>query len=140
MVVTRDGGSAEHLQDARLEISRYQPGTRWPAAGKITAPDGRGGFYRIDMQPEARFHMCGIGYLNPEWSHGINKGPIAVGYDEIDNGSITDYKAPYFYVEAFMRLEMTTPDGERLLGVGTWETLSMGRYAPLGLTGMLETP
>ncbi len=44
------------------------------------------------------------------------------------------------YIEAFTRIEMTTPEGLQVKGVGTWETLSMGRYAPLGLKGMYDTP
>lgn len=139
LVIARDGAEAEHFHDAKLDFT-YHPGTRWPATGTLTAPDGHGGTYRIDLQPGARFFMTGLGYMSPDWSHGVNKGPLAVGYHEIDKTDTVEFKPPHTYVEAFTNLVMTTPEGQQLKGVGVWETLSMGRYAPLGLTGMFDTP
>jgi hypothetical protein len=138
LVIARDGAEAEHLHGAKVDFS-YRPGTRWPASGTLTAPDGRGGEYRIDLQPGERFFMTGLGYLNPEWDHGLNKGPLAVGYDEIETAAI-EYQYPHHYVQAFTQIVMTTPEGQKLQGVGIWESLSMGRYAPMGLTGMFDTP
>ena len=81
MVIAHDDGRVEHLPGAEIAID-YQPGTRWPTRGVIRVPAGKNE-YRIEVTAGPRFYMTGIGYMDPEWAHGINKGPLAVGYDEI---------------------------------------------------------
>ena len=93
MVVIHDDGRVEHLPGASIDIE-FQPGTRWPTHGTISLPDGA----RIDLAPQARFFMTGIGYMDPEWIHGMNKGPLAIGYDEIDANAV-GYAPPYIYTE-----------------------------------------
>ncbi|HEX7743406.1 MAG TPA: hypothetical protein VF442_13410, partial [Sphingobium sp.] len=78
MIVSHDDGRVEHLPGAQVEIT-YEQGSRWPTGAIVTTPAG----WTLKAEPGARFFMTGIGYMNPEWSHGINKGPLAVGYDEI---------------------------------------------------------
>ncbi|HEX7819679.1 MAG TPA: hypothetical protein VF463_03565 [Sphingobium sp.] len=130
MVVVYDDGRVEHLPGAEIAIT-YQPGTRWPTHGTITTPGG----IRIEVAPEARFFMTGIGYLDPEWAHGVNKGPLAIGYDEIDTNGV-GYAPPHIYTQAFARVTMTLPDGSVQQGTGTFEALSMGPHARLGFDGM----
>ncbi|HEX7857718.1 MAG TPA: hypothetical protein VF503_28915 [Sphingobium sp.] len=130
MVIVHDDGRVEHLPGAEIDVT-YQPGTRWPTHGTITTPGG----IRVDIEPEARFFMTGIGYLDPEWAHGINKGPLVIGYDEIDPKEVS-YVPPHIYTQAFARLKMTLPDGSVQRGFGTFEALSMGPHARLGFKGM----
>lgn len=129
MVVAHDDGRVEHLQGAVIDIV-YQPGTRWPARGTITLPDGT----KIDLAPQARFFMTGIGYMDPEWVHGMNKGPLAIGYDEIDCSSVA-YEPPHNYTQAYTQVTMTLPDGSVQHGQGAFEALSMGPHARLGFSG-----
>lgn len=139
MVMVRDGGVPEHFTGARIDVVPH-PGSRWPARGVITFADRGGGTYRIELMAERRLYLSGLGYLNPEWSHGLNKGPLAIGYDEIHPGDMAVYAMNNVHAEAFARLILTEPNGRTVTGVGTFESLSMGRYAPWGVTGLVETP
>ena len=104
----------------------------------VTAQDEAGGDYRIEVTPQARFFLSGIGYMNPDWSHGLNKGPLAVGYDEIESnaphGSRTEHP------QAFATLKMTMPDGSVLDGQGCFESIVIGRHTPSGFTSMFDVP
>jgi len=74
-IMVHDGGSVEHLHGAKLDME-FIPGSRYPAKASVSAQDESGGKYRIDICPQARFFLSGIGYMNPDWSHGLNKGPL----------------------------------------------------------------
>lgn len=130
MVVVHDDGRVDHLTGATIAID-YAPSTRWPTGGRIALPDGT----RIDLAPEMRFFMTGIGYMDSEWVHGMNKGPLAIGYDEIDCSDVS-YTVPHIYTQAFTRITMTLPDGSVQHGFGSFEALSMGPHARLGFTQM----
>ncbi len=138
-VMLKDGGEVEHLRDARLEVE-FEEGTRYPAHGLVTARDAAGGAYRIEIEAEARFYLSGIGYMNPDWAHGLNKGALAVGYDEIDSSAGITHGSRYEHPQAFARLTMTTPEGAVLEGQGCFESIVLGRHAPSGLTSMFEVP
>ena len=138
MVIAHDDGRVEHLPGAEIAID-YQPGSRWPTRGVIRVPAGKNE-YRIEVTAGARFFMTGIGYMDPEWAHGINKGPLAVGYDEtgVEAGDV--YKPPFIYTQAFAQVVMTAPDGEVRRGLSSFEALSFGPHAGLGFTGMHDAP
>ena len=132
-VIVHDGGRLDHVDTATIDVV-YQPGTRWPVSGSIAMSDGT----RIDLKPGPKFFMTGIGYLDPEWSHGINKGSLAIGYDEIHASDVTEFKPPYIYAQAFAQATLTTPDGEVQQGLGSFESLSMGPHRRLGFTGFCD--
>ena len=139
MIMVHDNGTIEHLRDARLAV-QFTPGTRFPSSGAVTARDESGGAYRIDASVGPRFFLTGLGYMNPDWTHGLNKGPLAVGYDEIATGSVVRHEAPYQHGQAFAPLGMTLPDGTVLDGYGCFESIVMGRHEPSGLTSMFDVP
>jgi hypothetical protein len=139
MTVCHDNGVTEHLRDAQLS-AEFTPGTRFPSGGVLTAHDESGGAYRIEIGSGPRYFMTGLGYMNPDWTHGLNKGPLAVGYDEIVTSTVTKYEAPFQHVQAFAPLSMTLPDGRVLAGHGSFESIVMGRHEPSGLTSMFDVP
>jgi hypothetical protein len=139
MIVCHDSGVVEHLRDARLDV-QFTPGTRFPSGGVVTARDESGGVWRIDVGGGPRFFMTGLGYMNPDWTHGLNKGPLAIGYDEIVTASVLKHEPPYQHVQAFAPLRMTLPDGRVLAGHGCFESIVMGRHEPSGLTSMYDVP
>ena len=132
-VVAHDDGRVEHVDGTAFDVV-YQPGTRWPTSGTIIMADGA----RIDLKPGPKFFMTGIGYLDPEWSHGINKGPLAIGYDEIRTNDITAFKPPYIYAQAFAHATLTMPDGQVQHGLGSFESLSMGPHRGHGFTAFSD--
>ena len=82
--------------------------------------------------------MTGLGYFNPDWAHGLNKGPLAVGYDEIRTADIKTHLPPYTHIQAFVQATMTRADGTVKQGYAVREQRLIGPYAPLGLTGLLD--
>jgi hypothetical protein len=131
-LIGHDVGRVEHFPRAVMDVT-YASGTRWPTKGMITIP-AAGKSYRVELEAGAKFFMTGIGYLDPAWAHGINKGPLAIGYDEIDTANLP-FESPYIYVQSVAQARMTTPDGQVLDGMGTFEVLSMGPNAKRGFTG-----
>jgi hypothetical protein len=138
-IMLRDGGAVEHLRHARLEVE-FVPGSRFPARGTVTAQDDAGGAYRIEIAPGPRFYLSGIGYMNPDWSHGLNKGALAIGYDEIASVSAVQHGSRSEHPQAFAKLAMTLPDGKVLQGKGCFESIVLGSHAPSGLSSMFDVP
>jgi hypothetical protein len=139
LVMVYNDGRVEHLRDATIEATLHG-GTRWPSHGVVTAVDSRGGRYRIEIAPEKRFYLSGIGYMNADWGHGHNKGKLAIGYDELRPADVAAYRIPFIHGEAFARLTLMAPDGRRVSGLGAFESLSMGPNAKRGLTGLVDAP
>jgi hypothetical protein len=139
MIVRHDKGDAMHLRAAHLQVE-FVPGTRFPARGVVTALDDDGGSHRLDIDVGPRFFLSGLGYMNPDWTHGLNKGPLAVGYDEICTSEITRHEPPYQHVQSYSAVSLSTPDGNRHQGCGCFESIVMGRHAPSGLTSMYDVP
>jgi hypothetical protein len=137
MVLVPDGGAPERLLDAQIEPV-LTPGTRWPSAAVITARNKRGGSYRVELTAGRRFFLCGLGYTHPEWGHGLNKGPLAVGYDEIATDEITRYAPPHVHAQAFVTARMTLPDGAQMEGVGALESFCIGPHAKFGFKEMFD--
>jgi hypothetical protein len=132
-----DDGRIERFEAGLIEPT-YHSGTRWPSQAAIILPAGARGVYRVELQPNRKFFMTGIGYMNPDWSHGMNKGALAVGYDEIRETEASRYAPPHLHVEAFAHATMTTPEGRVLRGLGTLESLSMGPHARHGFTAFCD--
>ncbi|WP_298282011.1 hypothetical protein [Novosphingobium sp.] len=139
MVMIRDDGSIQHIRDARIS-PEFVPGTRFPRSATVTARDDEGGVWRIEVETGRRFFLTGLGYMNPDWSHGLNKGPLAVGYDEIATDDIVQHEAPYQHSQAFAPVRLTFPDGHVQAGFGSLESIIMGRHVPSGFTTMFAVP
>lgn len=131
-VIAPDGGAPADFFEtpsARMEAP-LQPGTRWPARGRLTiaAPDGP---LTLDFEPLVRFQMRGLGYVSPKWGHGLYHGPLVVEREDLDLAAL-DPMAPTmenFHVQIVSRV--TTSAGE--VGIGGFEQLIIGPYEPLGL-------
>lgn len=134
MTIAHDDGRVEHLPDAAIEVE-FVSGTRWPRAATIRAGD-----YRIAVAAGPRFYMTGLGYMDPNWSHGINKGPLAIGYDEFGPADHAAYSPPFIYAQSFAEVTATLPDGATQRGTGSFELLSFGPHARLGVIGMHDAP
>ena len=137
--MVRDGGALEHLHGARLDVE-FDGITRFPVKAVVSAKDEAGGDYRVEITPHARFFLSGIGYMNPDWAHGLNKGPLAIGYDEIESNSGAQHGSRYEHPQAFATVKLTTPDGEVIDGFGCFESLIMGRHAPSGFSSNFDVP
>jgi hypothetical protein len=128
-VIAPDGaghdGFTEH-HDPRM-TTHLGDGTRWPAPSELVVGDES---FRIE--PVSRFQMRGLGYTSPKWGHGLDHGTLEVEREDIDLASIDPARPDNLHVQMLSRV--TGPDGEA--GLGVFEQLAIGDYAPLGLTGL----
>lgn len=130
-VIAPDGNGPEAFherEDARM-VAPLAPGTRWPAGGRLETGDERFAF-----EPLARFQMRGLGYTSPKWGHGKDHGELEVEREDIDLEGVDPGRPDNLHVQMVCRV--TGADGEQ--GVGVFEQLAIGDYAPLGLKGMTE--
>jgi hypothetical protein len=103
------------------------PGTRWPAASGLDI-----GGEQFRLEPISRFQMRGLGYTSPRWGHGLDHGGLEVESEAIDLAGSDPARADNLHVQMLCRV--TGPDGET--GMGVFEQLAIGDYAPLGLAGL----
>jgi hypothetical protein len=128
----------EHIKDCRSEVTLVS-GTRHAMSASIFFSHRTGGETRIDLKPQWKFYMSGLGYFHPEWVHGMNKGPLAVGYDSLRTAEIDSFTFPlYLHVQQFVEADMKKPDGSTRQGCGVLEQLILGPYEPIGLKGLLD--
>ena len=127
----------EHLRSSRVELD-IPSGTRFARGAQLLFEHRDGGQTRIDLAVHWRFYMTGLGYFNPDWAHGLNKGPLAVGYDGIVAADVDSFAPPYAHVQNFVTAQVHSADGKTRAASGVLEQLILGPYAPLGLTGMVD--
>jgi hypothetical protein len=78
--------------------------------------------------------MSGLGYLHPEWGHGIDKGTLEVAYDSIELSAVDEAVPLYLHVQAVSRVGMNGKEG-----LGVLEQLILGPHEPSGFTSLFDT-
>jgi hypothetical protein len=128
-VIAPDGKGPEAFTEehAPRMATQLAPGTRWPQRGELVV-----GAERFTLEPLARFQMRGLGYTSPKWGHGLDHGALAVERENIDLARIDPARPDNLHVQMLCRV--TSANGER--GMGVFEQLAIGDYAPLGLSGL----
>jgi hypothetical protein len=143
-----------------FDVQEDADGKRWHSYGALIATDGsdaavhdsvghrvtwRRGTRRADraeidigeqtvvLEPFVDFQMLGIGYLHPEWGHGMWKGEEAVGVEQWKLADLDPLVPSHLHVQALCRASM----GDRE-GIGILEQLAIGPHAPSGFTSMFD--
>ncbi|MCR9180743.1 MAG: hypothetical protein NXH71_11020 [Erythrobacteraceae bacterium] len=128
VIVPVGSGAADFTESHQPRMTtNLAPGTRWPAASELAIGDER---FRIE--PISRSQMRGLGYTSPRWGHGLDHGELEVERETIDLARIDPARPDNLHVQMLCRVE--GPNGET--GMGVFEQLAIGDYAPLGLTGL----
>ncbi len=78
------------------------------------------------------FYMSGLGYFHPEWGHGMDKGPLAIGYDVINLDKVDDSEQINLHIQALSKVELDI-DGKTVEGTGLVEQMFIGANNPIGL-------
>jgi len=120
--------SVEVLHQPQHDID-FAPGTRRSRAARI----GFEGVEPIVLEPILDFQMLGIGYLSPEWGHGMWKGEEAVGVERWEVAGLDPLDPRHIHVQQVVRAKM----GERE-GIGVLEQLIIGPHAPSGFTELFD--
>ncbi len=116
----------------------FKKGTRHAQSAMINLETKQGDQVSIKLTPHWNFYMSGLGYMHPEWGHGMFRGEHMVGYDTIDLAKTDETEMLRLHVQAFVSAELILPGGEVKNGSGVLEQLVLGRYDPSGLTGLLD--
>ena len=125
------------LADEAFAVT-YQPHSRRVRTCAATAVDAQGRQVRLDLEAGRLFYMTGIGYMHPEWGHGMDRGPLAVHEDSYDLTEPDQHLPPWLHVQAFSSVRLSV-DGEVVdEGIGVLEQLLLGPHAPSGFKGLLD--
>jgi len=136
---TLGDGDAPRIKDCHVDLE-LEGGTRHLQVATIRLR-GTGGETRIELTPQWKFYMSGMGYIHPEWGHGFDKGKLAIGYDRIVLQETHDSKFPlHLHIQQFVTARMILPNGGERSGCGVLEQCMLGPYKPLGLAGLDDVP
>ena len=125
-----DGGTASDIVEGHGTLeAQLEEGTRWPSAGTLSL-DLASGPQEIRFETIERFQMRGLGYTSPEWGHGMYHGPLRV---ERENIVLSDM-VPLELHNLHVQMVCSARDEHGAEGVGVFEQLALGPYAPLGLS------
>lgn len=127
---------AAAMRSVEYDIA-WRPGTRTAESFAMTFTPWDSEPSVITVEPLYEFHMSGLGYLHPEWSHGVWKGELEVAGERWDL-PVTDLVAPNFlHVQSIVRATTSGAIGEHQ-GMGILEQLAIGRHTPTGLEGIFD--
>ena len=118
--------TVEHVID-------YVPGTRRAGHAQIALVEKNGKRTEIDLEPLLCFRMKGIGYMHPEWGHGIWKGELEMAGESWRCDDLDPLAFENQHLQQVMR---ATCDGEQ--GVGVLEQICFGRHARYGFSQLLD--
>jgi hypothetical protein len=125
-----DGGGADDVREGNgVLASTLEPETRWPAGGALNV-EVEGAPKSLTLEPVQRFQMKGLGYTHPEWGHGLHHGPLKVEREEYDLAALDPALLENRHVQILCRV------GGDASGLGVFEQLILGPYAPLGIEGI----
>ncbi|CAB4571730.1 unannotated protein [freshwater metagenome] len=91
----------------------------------------------LTFTPRVHFQMSGLGYLHPEWGHGMWKGESSSTRDEFTLPVTNPMDMMFLHVQTLSDVLCTFSDGrDPQHGMGVLETLVLGPYKPSGFTGL----
>jgi hypothetical protein len=124
--------AAQRLLGVRHHIE-WRPGTRWARAAELELLRPAGEPERIRVEPLLRFQMLGIGYLHPEWGHGVWKGDSALAGESWKVDELNPLLPQHLHVQQVVRAEW----GKRR-GVGVLEQIVLGPYPRYGFRELFD--
>lgn len=86
----------------------------------------------VEFEPLLHFQMFGLGYLHPEWGHGVWKGELAVDSDRFQLPVSDPTAMHHLHVQTLSSVRATDSDGRVHRGIGVLETLVLGPHSPSG--------
>jgi hypothetical protein len=124
--------AARRMLGVRHEMA-WQPGTRWARSARLELLESSGESHAIQLEPLLRFHMLGLGYVHPEWGHGLWKGERALAGESWRTADLDPLDLRYRHVQQVVRARW----GERE-GVGVLEQIVFGPYTRYGFEHMMD--
>lgn len=125
------------MTEARHKID-WAKGTRRAEAMETQCRDRDGNSWDISMQPIQCFYMLGVGYNHVEWGHAYWKGELETGREDWDFADINELDYPFLHTHQVVKAVMTSSQGEIKKGIGTLESIVIGRHGPSGFEDFFD--
>ncbi len=123
-----DGAAQDELVEGEGTLTcDLHSGSRWPNTAKL-ALNIPGAPASLTLTSKGRFQMKGLGYTHPVWGHGIYHGGPKIEREEFDLAALDPAQMDNRHVQMICEV-----DGDAK-GLGIFEQLVLGPYAPLGLS------
>jgi hypothetical protein len=126
------GPVGERAAEVAHEVA-WRRGTRRSEGARLTLRPHGGEPIVAELEPLLDFQMLGIGYLHPEWGHGMWKGEAAVGVESWRLDELDLLAPQHLHVQQLVRVRV----GDEV-GTGVLEQLVIGPHEPSGLTGLAD--
>ena len=130
--VATDGSEPVPFVSVRHEI-HWRKGTRRAEAATLHLTSLDDKTERVELEPLLDFQMLGLGYLHPEWGHGMWKGEHATHVEEWNLADLDPLDYRHLHVQQLCRVRA----GDEA-GVGVLEQLVIGRHSPSGFDNLLD--
>jgi hypothetical protein len=126
------GGLVEPMRDLTHDIT-WRPGTRLADKAVISFGPWNAEPIEVTLEPIAQFPLRGLGYINPDWSHGHWKGELVVGTESWQVDELDPLDVHNLHVQQLCR----ATSGDEV-GIGVLEQLVLGPHDRAGLTDFLD--
>jgi hypothetical protein len=136
-VIARTGDAQPETMRAVDYRVEWRPGTRWAQRFEYDLVDWQGAVHTVQLQPRYEFHMSGLGYGHPDFSHGTWKGEAIVAAERMALPVATPCSRQHIHVQALCDATYIAPDGSIEHGMGILEQLAVGNH-PTGLSGIFD--
>ena len=121
---------------APQKIITYEKNSRRVLKAEFYSQKVDGSEVRVIIEPKYRMFMCGLGYMHPEWGHGMYRGDNESMYDSYDL-SEDPHDPPFLHVQAISDFTVSM-NGQTSKGIGVLEELLIGKHKPSGFEGLLD--
>lgn len=112
---------------------RYEKGTRHMEYAEVDLVELDGSMRTLAFEPLIRFQMKGLGYGHPVWKQGAWMGELATHGESFVVSELNPLLPEHVHTQQICRVT----DGSRE-GVGAFELVVIGPYAPAGFTQFLD--
>jgi hypothetical protein len=109
------------------------PGTRRLKYAEIDMRLDDGRQETVKIQPLVDFQMTAIGYVHPEWGHGLWKGDLLVEGEEWTVADLNPLEFKHLHCEQVCRIQWGDEEA-----VGVLEQFIIGEHKPTPFTGFVD--
>lgn len=109
----------------------WEPGTRRARAFDLTYHFADGSA-QLSFEPIVHFQMVGLGYLSPDWGHGMWKGDLVTGGERFAVPVHNPMETTHLHTQTLCRVTLRDSNHTTSSGIGVLETLVLGPHSPSG--------
>ncbi len=135
-VVDAMGGNATEFEPVNIDLS-YHSGTRRIAQVNLDIGNGSLSITPRSGDAKRTFYMSGLGYMHPQWGHGMDHGGLEVTHDVITLNPEPPMDMTTIHIQALSDALLTV-NGTEYQGIGVVEQLFVGPHETSGLTGAMD--